>query len=69
MNTVAADQVDNTVNDPTRPTPLVLGGHDLTSLTDHVCGIVEKPKPPRAWYIGTLSRAIFWLRQPVQSSC
>ena len=23
----------------------------LTAVTDQVCGIVEKPKPPRAWYI------------------
>ena len=28
----AVDTADNTVNDPTRPTPLVLGGHDLRRL-------------------------------------
>ena len=41
----------NTVNDPTRPTPLILGGHDFTTLTDKVCGLVERPQPPRAWYV------------------
>ena len=31
--------------------PLVLGGQTFSSVTDTVCGIVEQPKPPRAWYI------------------
>jgi len=42
---------DNTLNDPTQHTPLVLGDNDFTSLTDKVCGIVEKPRPPKAWYV------------------
>jgi molybdopterin-containing oxidoreductase family membrane subunit len=37
--------------DPAQPTPLVLGDEDYGTLTDKVCGIVEQPKPPRAWYI------------------
>jgi molybdopterin-containing oxidoreductase family membrane subunit len=61
MNTAATEAVspaqahlapdDNTLNDPTRITPLVLGANNLTTLTDKVCGIVERPRPPRAWYI------------------
>ncbi len=42
--------VDNTADDPTRRAPLALG-HDLASVTDTVCGIVEQPRPPRAWYV------------------
>ena len=37
----ASTEIDNTGFDPTRPTELVLGGEDFTSLTDKVCGIVE----------------------------
>ena len=51
MESATIAEADNTVHDPTRPTKLVLGDHDFTSLTDKVCRIVEKPKPPRAWYI------------------
>ncbi|MBI2214021.1 MAG: DUF3341 domain-containing protein [Acidobacteria bacterium] len=42
---------DITLDDPTRRAPLVLGEHDTTSVTDTVCGVVERPKPPRAWYV------------------
>jgi molybdopterin-containing oxidoreductase family membrane subunit len=45
------DPLDNTLEDPTRPTPLILGGHTLTSLTDKVCGIAEKRETPLAWYL------------------
>ncbi len=41
---------DNTSDDPTYRQPLILG-HDYTSVTDTVCGIAERPRPPRAWYI------------------
>ncbi len=55
---------DNTAFDPTRPQELVLGGHDFTSVTDTVCGLVERPRPPRAWYIaiactGSLALMLF----------
>ena len=43
--------LDNTREDPTTRSPLVLGGHDFTSVTDKVCGVAERPRPPRAWYI------------------
>ncbi len=45
------DPLDNTSDDPTQPTTLVLGGHDFTSVTDTVASIAENPNPPRAWYI------------------
>ncbi|UCG32939.1 MAG: polysulfide reductase NrfD, partial [Phycisphaerales bacterium] len=42
---------DNTIEDPTRRPALVLGGHDFTTVTEKVCSIAERPKPPRAWYV------------------
>ncbi len=48
MTTLTAD---NTIEDPTRRAPLVLGDNDFTSVTEKVCGLAERPKPPRAWYI------------------
>jgi len=52
MNRASAQVgIDNTIYDPAQQTPLVLGDETFTSITDKVCGIVEKPKPPRAWYI------------------
>jgi molybdopterin-containing oxidoreductase family membrane subunit len=53
MSVITADDrpsTDNTVEDPAKRSPLVIG-HDFTSVTDKICGIVEKPKTPRAWYI------------------
>jgi molybdopterin-containing oxidoreductase family membrane subunit len=50
MKASVTDTFDNTINDPTRPTPLVLGGHDLTTVTEKICGLVERRRPPRAWY-------------------
>jgi len=57
-------EVDNTAFEPDQATQLVLGGHDFTSLTDKVAGIVEQPRPPRAWYIaitltGSLTLVLF----------
>ncbi|MBU0741971.1 polysulfide reductase NrfD [bacterium] len=48
---LAKDAIDNTVHDPTQPQELITGGQTFTSITDHICGIVEKPRPPRAWYV------------------
>jgi molybdopterin-containing oxidoreductase family membrane subunit len=33
------------------PEALVQGTHDFHSVTETVCGIIEAPKPPKAWYI------------------
>lgn len=43
--------LDNTVEDPTRRAPLIVGDNDFASVTQKVCSLVERPKPPRAWYI------------------
>ena len=43
--------LDNTVEHPGRRAPLITGGHDFTSITEKVCGIVERPQPPRGWYV------------------
>jgi len=43
--------IDNTFDDPGRRAPLVTGGQDFTSVTDMVCSIAERPRPPTAWYI------------------
>jgi len=53
MSVPAVDStvLDNTWDDPTRRAPLVLGDNDFNSVTEAVAGIVERPKPPRAWYI------------------
>lgn len=47
-----------TTRDSLRP-PLVDGQPSLASVTDTVCGIVERPEPPRAWYIAfTISSSL-----------
>jgi molybdopterin-containing oxidoreductase family membrane subunit len=51
MKTTLIDEIDNTTHDPTQPTPLVLGDNDFTTLTEKISGIVERPRPPRGWYI------------------
>lgn len=51
MSTVTLDLSDNTQERPGLRAPLVLGGHDNTSITERVCGLAEAPTPPRAWYI------------------
>jgi len=42
--------LDNTSDDPTRRAPLILD-QDFASVTDTVCGIVERPKASRAWWV------------------
>ena len=45
------DPLNNTADDPTKPTELVLGGQTFTSVTEKVSDIVLERKTPRAWYI------------------
>ncbi len=45
------DPLNNTADDPTKPTELVLGGHTFTTVTEKVSDIVLERKTPRAWYI------------------
>jgi len=50
---------DNTGNDPTRRAPLIVGGNDYHSVTEKVCGVAERRKPPIGWYIAfTVSLAL-----------
>jgi molybdopterin-containing oxidoreductase family membrane subunit len=51
MSTLAVTAADNTFNDPSRRAPLVTGGQTAASITQKVCGIAERPRPPAAWYI------------------
>ncbi len=48
MSTAVAD---NTIDDPRQRPLLILGDNNFTTITDKVAGIVEKPKPPKAWYV------------------
>ncbi|MBT7311539.1 polysulfide reductase NrfD, partial [bacterium] len=45
------DPLNNTVDDPTKPNQLVLGGHTFTTVTEKVSDIVLERKTPKAWYI------------------
>ncbi len=47
----ASVAIDNTREEPGTRAPLVTGGHDFASVTDTVCTIAERPKPPLAWYV------------------
>lgn len=54
MTTAVAEDrpiLDNTLEDPTQRAPLVLGANDFTSVTQKICSITERPKPPKAWYV------------------
>ena len=51
MKSSVTDPLNNTSDDPTRPTELILGGHDFTTLTAKVADIVLERKTPRAWYV------------------
>ena len=50
---------DNMTQDPTRRARLVLGVADCVSITETVCRITERPRPPAAWYVAfTVSVAV-----------
>jgi molybdopterin-containing oxidoreductase family membrane subunit len=44
-------QIDNTIDDPTQRSPLVLNHDDFASVTNTICGVNEARRPPKAWYI------------------
>jgi len=50
MSTVPLPLLDATDDPRTRP-PLVLGDNTFATVTEKVCGIVERPKPPLWWYV------------------
>ena len=51
MKSPVTDPLDNTRDDPTRATELVLGDNDFTTLTAKVSDIVLERKTPLAWYV------------------
>lgn len=42
-------------DDPTRRAPLVDGRQDFASVTETVCRIAERPRPPRSWYVAFMA--------------
>ncbi|MDX2473398.1 MAG: polysulfide reductase NrfD, partial [Candidatus Krumholzibacteria bacterium] len=50
MKSSVTDPFDNTFEDPTKPVELVLGDHDLTSVTKLVSDIALERKTPLAWW-------------------
>ena len=51
MSTVATGMQSDEVKEAVLRASLVKGKNDFGTVTDTVCGIIERPKPPRAWYI------------------
>jgi len=51
MATVTINEFDNTVIDPAVRPPLMSGNNTLSSITEQVASLAERPKPPRAWTI------------------
>lgn len=51
MTATTKGEIDNTIHDPTRPHELITGGQTFTSVTDHICSIVERDGAPRAWWL------------------
>jgi Ni/Fe-hydrogenase subunit HybB-like protein len=50
MSTVPAT-LESTFEDPRVRPPLIVGDNDFASVTEKVCAIAERRKPPRAWYV------------------
>jgi molybdopterin-containing oxidoreductase family membrane subunit len=51
MSTIATPLNDNTFNDPARRAPLLVGEQTAATVTEKVCGIAERRRPPPAWYV------------------
>jgi len=51
MSAIGVPFDDNTTSDPTRRAPLVIGQQDYASITDTVCRVAERPRPPTSWYV------------------
>ena len=50
--------VDNTIEDPRRRSPLVLGHVEFGTVTEEICRVNEAPKPPMAWYVSLVISAL-----------
>jgi len=54
MSTTTIDTVsylNNTGDDPRERARLIVGDNDFGSITNTVCGVVERPKPPKIWWV------------------
>ena len=54
MSTTTIDgmsYLDNTGDDPRERARLIVGDNDFASITNTVCGVVERPKPPKIWWV------------------
>ncbi len=51
MGATAVRAEDITGNDPRRRAPLTTGGQDFVSVTDTVCEVAERPRPPLGWHV------------------
>ena len=58
MSTIALPAQDNTTNDPRARAPLVNGSQDYVSITETVSRVVERKRPPTAWYVALRSRPV-----------
>ncbi len=59
MSIAIRPEIDNTIENPGRRAPLVLGDLDYGGVTDNVASLWEATKPPRAWYITLAISSIF----------
>ncbi len=50
MSTTLDLERDNTLNDPRRRSPLILGGLDYTGVTNTVCAVASETMPPPLWF-------------------
>ena len=48
---------DNSVDDPARRMPLILGDTTYADVTEKVCGVVEEPRVNQAWLVAFLTAA------------
>ncbi|HKX46640.1 MAG TPA: NrfD/PsrC family molybdoenzyme membrane anchor subunit [Planctomycetota bacterium] len=48
---------DNSVDDPARRMPLILGNTTYADVTEKVCGVVEEPRVNKAWLVAFLTAA------------
>ncbi len=59
MSSVAFPAFDNTSDDPTVRAPLTTPGQNFQTITETVCRVVERPRPPLGWYIA-FAIAVAW---------
>src|SRR5688500_11949461 len=57
--TTATHAMDEDLQEAVERARLVAGKNDFGSITDRVAGIVERPKPPRAWYVAITISSVF----------